>query len=244
MDSNRVFKDAAAQDRVIKLEMQLAQAKQLFQPDAREVREIEEQIQIAMANVEGKKGSPVIVRNSARVGESYELLRAKKVAIESQLAGDRASLRKKEDELERMRSLIGLIPDKMKVNHDFERRQAVMEGKLQILYEKLTVATVSLATARSAPPALRVIEYASSPEKPVWPKTNLFIAVAVLVGLLLGVMAALLLELAFVRVNRYRLWERDAGSQLFAVVDQDEKFLEALYSRPDERKQISIAGPA
>jgi uncharacterized protein involved in exopolysaccharide biosynthesis len=243
MDSNHVFKDTAAQDRLTKLEMQLAQARQLFQPTAPEVREIEEQIRIATDNLEGKRGS-VVVRNAARVGDSYELLRAKTVAVESQLAGDRAALKKKNEELERMRTLIALIPDKMKVNHDFERRQAVLEGKLQILYEKLTVATVSLATARSAPPALRVIEYAVAPEKPVWPKTNLFIAAAILVGLLLGVMAALLLELAFVRVNRYRLWERDARNGVFAVVDQDEKFLAALYSRPDGRKQISAAGQA
>lgn len=242
MDSAHVFKDAAAQDRLTKLEMQLAQTKQLFQPTSPEVRDIEEQIKIASANLDGKRSS-VIVRNAARVGDSYEQLRARKIAIESQLAGDRAALGKKNEELERMRGLIAVIPEKMKVNHDFERRQAVLEGKLQILYEKLTVATVSLATARSAPPALRVIEYATAPEKPVWPKTNLFLAAAVLVGLLLGVMVALLLELAFVRVNRYRLWEQDAKNGVFAVVDQDEKFLAALYSRSGEPKQIA-AGPA
>jgi uncharacterized protein involved in exopolysaccharide biosynthesis len=241
MDSKRFFRDTAAQDRVTKLEMQLAQAKQLFQPTSPEVRDLEEQIQIAMGSIEGSSG-PVVVRNAARVGDSYEVLRAKKLALEAQLAGDQAGLQQKEKELERMRGVLEQIPEKMKVNHDYERKQAVLEGKLQILYEKLTVATVSLATARSAPSALRIIEYADPPEQPVWPRPNLFIAAAIVFGSLLGVMAALLLELAFVRVSRYRLWEQDAEYRVFAVVHQDEKFLQALYPRPNEQKLLGESG--
>ena len=240
IDSARVFKDTAAQDRLTKLEMQLALAKQLFQPGSPEVRDIEEQIRIAKASIEAEDRS-VVVRNAVKVGESYELLRARKVALESLLAGHRASLRNKKAELERERVLLERLPEKLKVNHEYERQLAVLEGKLRNLYEKLAVATVSLATARSAPPALRIIEYAPPPEQPIWPKTKLFILVAVVSGLLLGSMAALLLELTFVRVNRYRLWEKDSVYRVFAVVDQDEKFLEALYSREARPK---LSGPA
>ena len=38
--SERIFKDTAVQDRVTKLEAQLSQARQLYQPDSREVREV------------------------------------------------------------------------------------------------------------------------------------------------------------------------------------------------------------
>jgi len=241
MNSSRVFKDTVAQDRVTRLEAQLAQARQLFQPDSREVREIEEQIRIAMANIEGKQSS-VVVRNAASVGLSYEQLRARKVALESQLAGDRAALQKKREELERLRVLLEDLPEKMRISRDYERKQSAQENRLMTLYQKLAVVTVSLATARSAPPALRVVDYAVPPEKPVWPKTKLFLLAAVLFGLLLGVMAALLLELAFVRVSRYRLWERGVEYRVFAVVDQDEKFLKALYAWPAEPKLIGRAG--
>jgi tyrosine-protein kinase Etk/Wzc len=89
---------------------------------------------------------------------------------------------------------------------------------------------------------LRVVEYASPPDQPIWPKTKLLLLVAVTLGLMLGVMVALILELAFVRVNRFRLWERDSEYRVFAVVDQDEKFLSALYARPAEAKRIIGTG--
>lgn len=229
ISSARVFKDTAAQDRLAKLEMQLGQARQLFQPGAREVRELEEEIRLAMAELE-RSDSPVVVRNATRVSDSYEVLRARKVALESQIAGDRAALLKKKDELERERRLLQNLPEKLKINHEFERRQAVTEGKLRSLYEKLSMATVSLATARSAPPALRIVEYAPPPDQPVWPRTKLFMAAAVFFGLLLGTMAALLLELSFVRVTRHRLRDRDPVYRVFAVVGRDDAFLDGLYA--------------
>jgi uncharacterized protein involved in exopolysaccharide biosynthesis len=170
------------------------------------------------------------------VGESYELLRRREVDLEAQLAGDRASLRKKTAELERERLLLQALPEKLKVNHEYERALALSEGTLASLHEKLSVATVSLATARSAPPAFRVIEYAPPPEKPIWPRTKWLLMGAIVFGLLLGSLAALLLELAFVRVNRYRLWEKNAVYRVFALVDQDERFLNALYAGTAQRR--------
>ena len=240
IDRDRVFKDTAIQDRVTKLEAQLAQVKQLFQPDSREVREIEEQIRIAMAGID--KGGTTIVRNTARVGEAYELLRARRVDLAAQLAGDRASLAEKRKELARMSASVGRLPEKIRVSTEFDRMVAVTESKLRVLYEKLAIATVSLATVKTAPQALRVVEYAAPPEKPVWPQTKLIVPAAVLFGLVLGVMAALVLELAFVRANRYRLWEKDAVYRVFAVVDQDRRFLDSIYGPPDLPRLPGAAG--
>ena len=228
MNSARVFKDIAAQELLARLEVQLALAKQQFQEGSREIREVEEQIKAAMVNVTGANQS-VVVRNAAKVGESYELLRTRKSTLESQLSGDIASLRKKKDVLDQERKLLDQLPEKLKTNHEFERSQAVLEAKLRTLYEKLAMASVSVATVRTAPPALRVIEYAANPEKPVWPRTNLFIAGAILSGLLLGILAALLLDLAFERVNLNRLLDKNSAYRVFAFIDQDEKFLNTLY---------------
>ena len=236
--SNRVFRDAATQERLVKLEAQLAQTKQLFQPDSPEVRELEEQIRIALARVDAAKES-VVVRNASRVGESYELLRAKAMGIESTLSGARAALKMKKADQERMRALLERLPEKMMVNQEYERRQTAMEGKYRTLNDKLAIATVSLATARSAPSALRVVHYAQPPEQAVWPQTKLFLAAAVASGLLLGVMAALLLELVYVRVNRYRLWQRDEEYRVFAVVEQDQEFLDRLFPRTGPPKLIA-----
>ena len=230
ISSDRIFRDTANQDRLTKLEAQLAQARQLFQPGSPEVRDLEEQIRIATASIGGAKDT-VTVRNSLRVGDSYELLRAKGAALESQLSGARASLASRRAEQQRVLALAERLPEKMKVNQEFERRQLALEAKYKAINDKLSMAAVSVATARSAPAAMRVVTYASPPEKPSWPNTKYFVAGAVAAGLLLGVMAALFLELVFVRVNRYRLWERDDDYRVFAIIEQDPKFLETLYPR-------------
>jgi len=237
IESDRVFGDLATQDRLAKLEAQLSHTRQLFQPTAPEVRELEEQIRIARSRIDGKAGS-VVVRNTARVGESYELLRTRKLDLEAQVAGDRAALAMKRAEMAAMRARLERLPEKMRTSLEFDRVQGVTEAKLRALYDKFAIATVSLATAQTAPPALRVVEYAAPPEKPVWPQTKLMVPAAVLAGLLLGVMAAVLLELAFVRANRYRLWERDSFYRVFAVVDRDERFLDALYGPPAGTRRL------
>jgi len=243
MGSDKVFKDTAVQDRLTKLEGQLAQARQQFQPESREVRELEEQIRIASASVE-RTGGRGAVRNPLRVGDAYELLRAKKNAIESTLAGAQASLRAKKAELGRAGAVLDRLPEKMKLNQEYERKQGVLEQKLKTLSEKLSTVVVSLATARSAPSAVRVVDYANAPEQPVWPKTKLFLLGAVLSGLVLGVTAALALEAVFVRVNRYRLWEREDDYHLFAIVDQDDKFLNTLYGPQAAPRLMAPPAPA
>ncbi|WP_124542938.1 GumC family protein [Piscinibacter terrae] len=228
LSSDRLFREEAAKDRLTKLEMQLAAMKQTFKPEAPEVKDIEEQIRVSMAALGDAKQASV-VRNSQRISDSYEVLRAKKLSLESQLAGAQSSLKVKKTELENMRSMLDTIPSKMQTNHELERRQLFLESKYAGLNEKLTVAAVSMATARSAPAAMRVVEPAALPEQPVWPKTKLMIIVALVAGLGVGVLAALVLELVFVRVNRHRLAQRGDEAGLFAVVEQDEKFVASLY---------------
>lgn len=238
--TDRQFKDVATQDRLAKLEAQLAQARQLFQPMAPEVRELEEQIRIASTSLDSRREE--VPRNALRVADSYEMLRVKRNATESTLAGARAALQSKQAELARLKRLIDQLPGKMQVNQDFERRQAMVEVKLRSLNEKLSMATVSLATARSAPPALRVVEWASPPEKPTWPNTKLFLFAAVTSGLVLGIMAALLLESIFVRVNRHRLWEAEEKYDLFAVVEQDAGFVKSLFAPARTPRLAAPAG--
>lgn len=228
LSSDRLFRDDAYKDRLPKLEMSLAAARQSFQPDSREVRELEEQIGIARASIDDKQQKSV-VRNSARISETYEVLLAKKLALESNLSGARSALRVKREELEHMRQLLDQIPEKLQVNRELERRQTALENKYAGLNEKLTVAAVSMATAKSAPPAMRVVEPAHTPDQPVWPQTKLLLLAALLAGSVMGVIAALLLEVTLERVNRDRLQARGGALRLFGVVEQDEKFLQTLY---------------
>ena len=229
--SDRVFKDDATKERLLKLELGLAALRQQFQPDAPEVRDVEQQISAAMADLADNR-QPVVVRNSQRAGDAYEILRNKRLATESLLAGTRAALKVKQDELALVRTTLDRIPAKMQLNQEFERRQRTLETKSAGLNDKLTLASVSMATARSAPPAMRVVEGASVPEKPIWPNTKLLIASAAAGGLVLGLFGALLLDLVFLRANRWRLGRTESPHRLFAIVDRDDRFVERLYSGP------------
>lgn len=230
MGSDRTFADTAVKERLTRLEAQLGNARQLFQPDSPEVREIEEQIRLAKNEVQPGK-APVIVRNPQSVSTAYETLRIRKQALESSLAGERASLATKQAEFDRMSAVMNRLPKKMEENHELERQQVVLESNYKNVMEKLGMAAVSLATARSAPSAMRVVEYAGVPEQPVWPNTKLLILAAIALGIIVGWIGALLLELAYVRANRYRLLDRDAEYRVLGVVPRDDQLLERLYQR-------------
>ena len=239
--SNRIFKDSANAARLAQLEAERAQARELYRPQSREVREIEDQIKNALSGF-GADKSTVIVRNPQKVGESYEGLLAQKHAIESQLAGERAAYTIKKSEVETMRAVLDRIPANVQVNHQFERRQAALESNYSALNEKLAVAAVSMATARSAPSALRVVENASTPEQPVWPMTKLLLAAALGLGFAVGVIGAVTLDSFFGRVTRYRMAARRVDFPTCAVVARDPKFVEQIYRLKTADPQRLLSG--
>jgi uncharacterized protein involved in exopolysaccharide biosynthesis len=230
MGSDHSFADTAAKERLTRLEAQLGNARQLFQPGSPEVRDVEEQI--ALVKKEVQQGtSPVVIRNSASVSTAYETLRIRQQSLESTLAGERAALAAKQAEFNAMSAAMHRLPQVMETNHELERQQIVLESNYKNVMEKMGMAAVSLATARSAPSAMRVIEYASAPEQPVWPSTKLLILAAIGLGMVVGLIGALLLELTYVRANRYRLMDRDSEYRVLAVVPRAERLLERLYQR-------------
>lgn len=230
LGSDRMFRDDAVKDRLAKLELALTGARQTFRPESPEVRDLETEIERLQGQLSQNR-QPVTVRDSPRVRESWEVLRAKRLAVESALVGARANLQTKKAEYERMRLLLDQIPQKMQVNQDLERRMRFVEAKYAGLNEKLAMAAVSMATTRSAPPAMRVVDLASVPDQPVWPKTKLFMLGAVAGGLVVGVLAAMLLQMLQAPANRWRLAAREGDLELFGVVDSDEAFLSRLYAR-------------
>jgi len=225
--SDRVFREDAAKTRLTQLEPLLANAREKYQPGAPELVELERQVANAQAELTSRQATPAIVRNSTRVSESFEQLNARRAGIESTLAGLRASRERKAAEMERLGQLIGAIPEKQQVSQELERRQRQLEGTYHSLSERMTQAAVSMASARSAPSAMRIVERASVPTKPVAPNAKLLLAAGLLLGGLIGALGALLLDLLNQRAHRASL---GAGHPpLFALVDRDPRFVRGLY---------------
>ncbi|MGV8932443.1 MAG: GumC family protein [Luteimonas sp.] len=231
LGADRVYKDNANKDRLVRLEVQLADANQLYQPTSPEVRDIEEQIAIAKAGIAGTDSGKSVMRNMLSISEAYEVVRRKKWELDAKLQGDKAALRVKRDEYARLQAMLKKLPRQTQINRELERRQLKYESTYRSLNEKLTMAEVSMATAKSAPSSMRVIDPASPPEKPRWPNSKLFILIGILSGLLVGTVAALLLDLVFARVNRQRLLVRSNDYHLFAEVDTDDAFLSRIFPR-------------
>lgn len=228
--SDRMFKEEAAKERLPKLELALAAARVAYLPDSREVRDLEEQIREAQAALTGNQPN-VVVRSAARIGENYEVLRAKRLQLESALAGAQSALAVKRVELARVQSMLEQIPAKMQTSHELDRSQGLLESKYNALQSKLAVAAVSMATASSAPPALRVVEPAREPEQPTHPQTKLLLLGALLAGLMVGVLAALTLEAALDRATRSRI-ERRAGLRMLGVVQAEARAAPLLLAGP------------
>lgn len=229
LEANRIYKDNANKDRLVRLEIQLADANQLYQPDSPEVTDIQEQIAIAKAGIAGSGAGQPVMRNMLSISEAYEVVRRKKLELNAKLQRDVAALRVKRTEYANLQAMLKSLPRQTQVNRELERRQLKYESTYRSLNEKLTMAEVSMATAKSAPSSMRVIEPASPPEKPRWPNSKLLVLLGMLSGLLMGVVAALLLDLLFARVNRHRLLAQAGDYRLFAVVGNDSAFLSRIF---------------
>jgi uncharacterized protein involved in exopolysaccharide biosynthesis len=234
--SDRLFREDAAKSRLVLLEPMLANAREKYQAGAPEVVELERQVANAQAELAAGRSGPGVVRNSAHVSESFEQLTTRLAGIESTLSGLRAARQRKAEELDRLARLVDSIPEKQQISQDLDRRQRQLEGTYHSLNERLTQAAVSMASARSAPSAMRVVERAAVPTQPKAPNTKLVVAAGVLLGAFLGAVGALLLDLLNQRVHRSSL----AGGPLplFALVERDPRFVRGLYQLGGSRSTV------
>jgi uncharacterized protein involved in exopolysaccharide biosynthesis len=242
LKSNRVFAQDAQKDRLPKLEMALAQARQSYQPDSREVKDLEQQIREAQQAL-NPGGQAAVVRNSVRVSDNYEQMLARKHQLQATMEGARSAMQVKERELAALTDKLQRLPYSMQVNHELERLQGDLENKYSGINSKLVVAAVSLATARSAPPAMRVIEPAHVPDQASAPQTKLLLAAAVLAGTVVGALLALMLDLLSPRASRGRLTAPNSTLPLLGVVAQDERLLRSLFMLPGPASGTSSSRP-
>jgi uncharacterized protein involved in exopolysaccharide biosynthesis len=200
------------------LEVQLAAISQRYRPDSPEVMELTNRIkrldeQIA-AEPEMKEKSTATALNLAR-----EEVRRRELELGSELPKLEASIQAKKQALGRLQAKHALIPGKFAKGVELMRDLRLRELRFNALSERLAMARVSLATVRSAPASMRVAEYAMPPADPTWPKPRLFYLVALLVGGLAGVSAALLMDVLQGRVTRTRLLQTRTGVAVYGTLE-------------------------
>jgi len=120
---------------------------------------------------------------------------------------------------------------------DLTRVLGEAEKKLNVIQEKMMIAAVSRATARTAYSSIHVIDPATAPGEPVWPMTKLLLIGAAAVGLIAGVLLALLIDLFFGRVHRFRLASNGRALPIYAIVQRDKALARDLFALPSAQRQ-------
>jgi uncharacterized protein involved in exopolysaccharide biosynthesis len=191
-----------------------------YRPESREVAMIDQQI----ANVTAllNQESDTAVRQSTVVIDShFEELRVRAATVRIELAGQRASLKEKQKQFKELETLLQTIPQKMEVVHDLNRDHDAAESKMAAIRQKMVMAAVARATMDSTYPAIRVVEPPAAPGEPAWPRTNLLLLISIAIGLVAGIVLAVVLDMFFGRVHRYRLASAGRELPIYAIVRRD-----------------------
>jgi uncharacterized protein involved in exopolysaccharide biosynthesis len=125
--------------------------------------------------------------------------------LQSQADGTRAALTDMEEQAGTMRARLTQLPTIMSTAQDIMREYDVAAEKYkQLLFRKME-AEVSATALEAAPATVSVIDYAVPPTGKYWPKLKYLYPGALVAGLLLGVMAAVIRSLTSGRLLRDHL---------------------------------------
>jgi uncharacterized protein involved in exopolysaccharide biosynthesis len=218
-------------DKLNQLELSRKQMLIHYKPASSEIAELTKQIADVNDQL-AREPKSSIRQTTLALNSGYETLRARKSQLESEIAGQRASLAVREDTAAKYRTMIDQIPEKMKRVHEFDREHGALEKKYAELRDKLMIAVVSRASAQSAPPSINIVEAASPPAAAGWPKTKLLLIAGALLGAIAGVLSALLVDLIHGRVNRHKLADGDWEFGVYAIVGRDRSFAAQLFPPP------------
>ncbi len=210
-----------------------------YRPNSPEIADIDRQIAILSDQL---KQTPenVVRQTTTALSSHYEELRGKAASLRAALAGQRADLASKQQVYASLEAELKTIPEKMQMVHDMDREHNALEKKLEVIRDKMMIAAVSRATARTAYSSIQVVTPASAPGEASWPKTKLLLLIAAAVGLVAGVMLVLLVDLFFGRVHRFRLASAGRDLPIYAIVQRDGAAARTLFAlqpmnAPDRR---------
>ena len=199
------------------LQTQLISLRAVYQEDSREVQEVVQNIAaidalIAAEPEKTEKGTTVSL-NSLR-----QDLTLSADSLRSQLAGAKAGMTVMEETDRKLRARMAAVPELQNTVRDFDRKYALVSERFQALSVKRAQAAVSRAMAGSATPSLRVFQWASSPDEPSWPKLKILYPSALLVGFVVGVIAAQLRTITSGRVRRHQLSSGRPGAGIYGTI--------------------------
>jgi len=207
-----------AKMRRLELEATLIKEQYRFKEDSPEVLRIKGQIEdltnLIESSPETRQESVTSALNPVRA----ELLLGQS-NLKSEAAGLLAAVAAMEGTREEMRAQLAQAPALAAQLRDLDRRYAVAQQVYKLLLTKSAQADVSLLSTVYAMPSLRVVDYAATPSHQSWPKAKFLYPGALVVGLILGSLAAWLMSSFGGRVSQLHFQNRRFGTPLLAVLN-------------------------
>lgn len=191
------------------LETQRKLVSLLYREDSPEIETIDEQIEALKSMLEGIEINQPF-SSSWTKNPVYSQLEVSSKTLEGEISAIEASLNSRRKAIAEMESDAIKLPAIMVRYHEIDRKRAILEEEFKLLEQRRLMAQLTIISAKTAPSSIKIIDYASAPSKPSWPNTKLLFAVAIVVGLLCGLMLAVVLDVVNGRVTLNRL--RSMGS--------------------------------
>ena len=200
------------------LEIALIATRIRYREDSPEVKEVLESI---------AKLDTLIAGSSERVDrgvtEGLNVVRQQLVSTRNtllaELEGGRASLTAMQESSQRLRSRLARVPQLQDNLRTLDRLYATAHEKFQALLQKRAQVDVALSSTKAGMPSLRVVDYARPPSSKWWPRLKFLYPGALLVGLILGVFAALLANLLSGRVIREHVVRGRGGVAHYGTIN-------------------------
>ena len=182
-----------------------------------EIRDVDNQIAALKQQMSETASDRTAVSSVVRSTE-YETLAARQKELLVKISAKETEAEQLGQEVALRQADVDRIPQKMKISHDLGRTHQALERKYILLQERLMTASVSAATAGSAPSTLRIIERAQPPEKAMAPNKKLLVLAGAFLGVVAGSALAILLDIKIGTLTNARLSRRSGSSKLYATV--------------------------
>ena len=201
----------------LELEHSLIATRMRYREDSPEVQEIKDSIAKLDAII-GNASERVERGVTEGLNVVQQQLTSNRNTLRSELEGSRASLVSMEEGARRMHTRLSRIPELQDQLRTLDRLYSTANEKYQALLLKRAQVDVALASTKAAMPSLRVVDYARPPGSKWWPRLKILYPAALIVGLILGVFAALLMNLLSGRVIREHVIRGRGGLAYYGTV--------------------------
>ena len=207
----------AAKGRRLELEMGLIQARGRYREDAPEVQELKRDIEKLDALIAGSSERVARASTEGINGIQQQLLTSRN-SLRAEYEGLQAGLAVQEQTARELSRRLARVPVLQQQLLELDRRFGLAREKYQALVLKQAQTGVSLKTAKATMPTVKVVDWASVPGAKWWPKTKMLLPAALLGGLALGLVMAVITSHLDGRVRAAHLANGKSALPLYSTI--------------------------